>query len=358
MDSILAQELVDHIIGLLDDSPNAFRACALVSRSWVYSAQARIFRRIAFVSINLAENERRWVRLHEALDTSPHLIGHIHQLNVYTLDNRLSAETLFALCNFPFTHLGTVSVDYDGLALSTALALQQLLSLPTLRHLRIKCYHMEPTIFGRIWDRCSAGLRHLDVASYPGFSDASLFTQHFSSPVRLDSLQIDDTLDGWLTNSHFLFDLSHLKMLSVFNNTNVLLSPNFLPAHQTIEVLDLVVSSNQQMIDLSTFPRLSLLRISTYSREPWPSVLGTLSSIPLSNRIRTMTLCFNGAGPPKKLDSHLSSLPIHHPATVEFEMGPNQYARLILTLPQLSAQNVIRRLDYQQEWFKNITGTL
>ncbi|KAJ7133298.1 hypothetical protein C8R44DRAFT_870704 [Mycena epipterygia] len=344
MDSILAQELIDHIISFLHDSPGAFRACALVSQSWVYSAQARIFRCITFVSTNVAENDRQWARLQHTLDTSPHLIRHIRQLDVYTPDNQLSAETFLAICNFPFTHLDGVSVRYDGVALLTALALQQLLSLPTLRHLRIQCHRTEPTIFLQIWNRCSASLRHLALLSRHRFSDTLLSTHHSSMPVRLESLQIESTLDGCP------FDVSHLKALSVFDKTDIFQSPNFMAAHQTIEVLDFAVYSNQQTIDLSSFPRLVFLRISTFSREPWLSVLvlRALSSIPPSNRIRTMTLHFNGGGVPKELDGQLASLPIHHSATVEFEMNPTQYAQLILTLPRLNAQNTVRRVDYQK----------
>ncbi|KAJ7105233.1 hypothetical protein C8R44DRAFT_745949 [Mycena epipterygia] len=63
--SHLAQELVDHIISFLHDSPTDWPACALVSHSC-----------IRFVSAHSA-NERRWARFQETTHTSLHLIQHI-----------------------------------------------------------------------------------------------------------------------------------------------------------------------------------------------------------------------------------------------------------------------------------------
>ncbi|KAJ7133301.1 hypothetical protein C8R44DRAFT_870706 [Mycena epipterygia] len=249
------------------------------------------------MSTNVAENDRQWARLQHTLDTPPHLIRHIRPLDIAALGDGLSAETFVAICNFPFTHLGRVLVNYNDLILSIALALQQLLSLPTLRHLRIK------------------NLRHLELCTLHTSPDAPLSAQHYSSPIRLESLHIQNTLDAY---SCFPFDLSHLKALSVSDKTDVIQSPNFMVAHQTIEILDLAIYSNQRKIDLSSFPRLSLLRIFAFSWERWPCVLRTLSSISPSNCIRTLTLRGVPAQLGGQLDGQLASLPTDYLTVIEF----------------------------------------
>lgn len=170
------------------------------------------------------------------------------------MSERLSEETFLAICNFPFTHLEGASVTCRSLTLASALALQQLLSLPTLCRAHIECYNYgtrtKPAHFLQIWDRCSTSLRHLVVGSANSFSGAVLSTQHSSSPIPLESLQILQSLqtlqisrniDRWLTHTLCPLDFSRLKALSILSNTEVLQSPTFLPAHRTIEVLDLTV---------------------------------------------------------------------------------------------------------------------
>ncbi|KAJ7110616.1 hypothetical protein C8R44DRAFT_261749 [Mycena epipterygia] len=236
--SQLPHELVDHIIGSLD-SPDDLPACALVCRCWVYAAQSRIFQRISFGSSIQAKNARVWAHFQEISSASPHLIRYVRRLHVSALREQLSAETFLAICNFPFTNLDGAFVSCHSLTLSSALALQQLLSLPTLRRVHIKCYRTEPMVFLQIWDRGALSLRHLELGSRPEISDALLSTQNYSAPIRLESLRITRNLDRWLTHSLCPFDFSRLKELSTLSvDPAILQSPNFLPAHRTIEVLD------------------------------------------------------------------------------------------------------------------------
>ncbi|KAJ7110610.1 hypothetical protein C8R44DRAFT_800331 [Mycena epipterygia] len=346
--SQLAQELVDHIIDFLHDSQDDLAACALVSRSWTYAAQSQIFQRIAFGLSIQAENARMWARFQGISNASPHLIRYVRRLHVSALREQLSAETFLAICNFPFTNLDGAFVSCHSLTLSSALALQQLLSLPTLRREHIKCYRTEPMVFLQIWDRCALSLRHLELGSRPEISDALLSTQNCSAPIRLESLRIRRNFDRWLTHSLCPFDFSRLKLLSTFSvDPAILQSPNFSSAHRTIEVLDVAVYSDKP-IDLSSFPSLTLLRISAFAATSLPTILDTLSSIAPANRILKIVLSFmlDPAVPFEQLDSRLSCLPLHHSAVIEFGTSPDHYARLITNLPRLSSQNVLRRTDF------------
>ncbi|KAJ7720988.1 hypothetical protein B0H14DRAFT_3008224 [Mycena olivaceomarginata] len=104
----LAQELTDHIIGFLHDSPSDWPACALVSRSWVYATQAHIFRCLYLLSDG-GTNERRWARFLELCAKSPDLTRHVRQLGVTIFgQRRMSTETFLSICTFPFTRLDGV----------------------------------------------------------------------------------------------------------------------------------------------------------------------------------------------------------------------------------------------------------
>ncbi|KAJ7133325.1 hypothetical protein C8R44DRAFT_870731 [Mycena epipterygia] len=266
----VAQELIDPIIGLLHHSPDALRACALVSRFWVYAAQARIFRRVAFMSPTLAGNERKWVHFQEALDASSHLIGHTHQLAAYIPDNRLSAETFLAICDFPFSHghLDGVSVRYDAIE-------------PT---------HSPPPA------HMVLSLSHLTLLSRHRSSTTPLSAQHSSTPVCLESLQIESILDGCP------FDVSHLKALSVFDKkTYYYFNPRTLwPPIKQSKSPTLRFMFLPQIIDLSSFPKLVLLRISAFFSEPWPSACASRAL--QYTAIEPHPLCFNGGGVQRTAD--------------------------------------------------------
>ncbi|KAJ6553735.1 hypothetical protein DFH09DRAFT_1318759 [Mycena vulgaris] len=115
---MLTQELLEQIIDFLHDRESDLKACSLVSRA--------------------------------------------HRLDIRLRQISCSVETYAAICNFPFTHLKAV---YTTLTLfsASAIALQQLLVLPTLRSAQIGCASYDPATFMRIWDRCSPTIRHLGI---------------------------------------------------------------------------------------------------------------------------------------------------------------------------------------------------
>ncbi|KAJ7144178.1 hypothetical protein C8R44DRAFT_865148 [Mycena epipterygia] len=190
---------------------------------------------------------------------------HVHRLDVDGL--RLSAETFVAICNFPFTHLGGASFSNIDLKPPSTLALQQLVTLAP------------------IWDRCSPALRQLDVQAISRSLDPSysfLPTPHFILPVHLEALSVTRFEDDWLIRSPHPFNSSGLRSLSI---TELIHSPNFVPALQAIETLDLAIDVDNPGMDLSWFPRLTLLRMPVLPTGSWPAVLITLATVVTANRI-------------------------------------------------------------------------
>ncbi|KAJ7114065.1 hypothetical protein C8R44DRAFT_881614 [Mycena epipterygia] len=348
----LAQELVDHIIGFLRDSPRDLSTCALVARSWVFVAQSHVFRNASFKSESTPlENEYRLARFQETLSTSPHLIRLVRQLHIDLYE--VSTELFVTICNLPFTHLEEIRVLYPP---PSPLALQQLLSLPSLLRLEMRGGRLEP----QIWDRCFS-LRHLNLHYYEESTESHPTRQ--SSPIRLESLRItnSDHVCNWLTNTPF--DFSGLKALSLDHadllGKNLLGSQQLVSAPPTIEILDLALtgSMNKPTIDLSSFPRLRHLRISDVSSETWPWMSAMLSTITSSTKISTIRIViyyFLIDVAMEQLDLQLSQLPSS--STVEFSLQPYEYARIAPTLPRLCSKNMLRRVDDDRDWFQSLVG--
>ncbi|KAJ7116876.1 hypothetical protein C8R44DRAFT_202104 [Mycena epipterygia] len=349
-----AQELVDHIIGFLHDSPHDWPACALVSRSWVYAAQAHIFRH-ASLKIDEPTDERLGNRFLATLEMSPHLIRHVRHLQV-TRTHRLSTrstETFPAICNFPFTHLDRVDVTIWHPEPSYMLCAQQLISLPTIRRIQMICILTDPSDYFQMWDRCSPRLAHLSI--YSNLRSTSILppSQPPPSYIRLESLDLQQTvsvgLNDWLRQPLCPFDFSRLKHLAIWTNIGLLISPKFTPALQTIETLDLHTGPNKPTLDLALFPRLGLFRI---RGNAWSWVYTTLSTITSSNRI--LKILFVGAfhgTTPEEFDSHLSTLPIS--PIIELQMATNA---ITPNLPRLTSANLPRRVKYDEYFFQRITG--
>ncbi|KAJ7088285.1 hypothetical protein C8R44DRAFT_751861 [Mycena epipterygia] len=322
--SQLAQELVDHIITFLHDSPADWPACALVSRSWVHTAQSHIFRQICFVSAQ-STNEDRWARFQQISHISPHLIHHVRQLHV--ADSAVSSETFLAICNFPFARLDGASVQLGTVTPSFTLAVQKLFSLPTLRRVQI-------------WDECSRSLEHLELSCSLGEAEGFHFAQQSSLAIRLESLAIrtvDIDVLEWLTPTHCPLDFSGLRALSLCKYTDLLGSETFAPALQTIETLDLTSEYVKPTIDLSSFPNLTLLRI-FLSFVSWPRI----TRIVFAGSFLGITS--------DELDLQLSGLPIS--PRLEFELSPAIYARTIPKFPLLSSRNMLHRANEDPEWFR------
>ncbi|KAJ7703884.1 hypothetical protein B0H17DRAFT_1193822 [Mycena rosella] len=226
----LPQELTNHIIDLLHDAPTALKACALVSHAFTYAAQSHIFRHICIGCRRLMESsdiDRKWFRLQEKLHTSPHLIRHIHRLEPHS--RRMSIETLQAICSFPFTHLKHL---FTVISPESAMALQQLASLPCLRSLGIRCRFPVMSTFLQIWDRCSPHIRHSDLSGYLILTDTfHAIPHHCSQPIRLESVRIAavEGVRDWVNHALCPSDFSGLTGLSIYIHTEVVRWSKFVP---------------------------------------------------------------------------------------------------------------------------------
>ncbi|KAJ7116906.1 hypothetical protein C8R44DRAFT_791639 [Mycena epipterygia] len=355
MDQV-TQELVDHIIGFLHDSPRDWPACALVSRSWVYAAQAHIFRRVS-LKIEESTDEHLGNRFLATLEKSPHLIRHVRQLQVMRagrLSTR-STDPFPAICHFPFTHLDRVDVTLSLSEASCILGLQQLLSLPTIRRAKIACHFVDPSHFAQIWDRCSPRLAHLAIFYSQSPKD---FPPSQSPPsyIRLQSLDFGEMmasagLRDWLTHPLCPFDFSRIKHLAVATSTELIVSYKLEPGLKTIETLDVHIERIRPPLNLSLLPRLALLRFHG-CWQAWPWVYTTLSTI--TSRSRIIKIIFVGGfhgTTPEEFDLFISNLPIS--PIVELQMATNA---ITPNLPRLTSANLLRRVKYDQYFFQRITG--
>ncbi|KAJ7450500.1 hypothetical protein B0H11DRAFT_2077166 [Mycena galericulata] len=315
------QELVDHTIGYLERYAD-LTACALVSRSWVDTAQVQLFREIHLDLNRLSANESRWSLLCATLTLSPRLIRYIQRL--YIKSSRMHERVFSAICVFPFAHLLDVFVSSErDIVISDAMSTQSLFSLPTLRRIGLAGEFMEPAVFLNIWARCSRSVRHLHLQALQRvYDEFETIPPLEELPISLESLGIEYTecVADWLVHDHCCFDLSQLKLLSLHTNIHLLRrrplcisKPQLLPHHL-----------------------------------PCPLILPVLSTIAPTNRIHTISLVASFSDPELgELDAALSGLA----PVVELTMGPERYSHAAPFLPLLRATDCLRRVDYDAQWF-------
>ncbi|KAJ6525920.1 hypothetical protein DFH09DRAFT_1095478 [Mycena vulgaris] len=331
----MPQELVNHIIDFLHDTPTDLKACALVSRAFVYEAQSHIFKELSIGNFGAMKSDidALWSRCQATMHASPHLVQHIHRFELYP--RPMSTDTLSTICTFPFTHLKEIRISPVILSHSIAIALQQLFGLPTLRFVRLHCSFNSPSTLIEIWDRCPPGLKHLELGCSHLSSQTSTEAFHPTpprrpAPIRLDSLRIMAPVMGlrdWMDHPLCPFDFSGLRVVSISDRIEVLRWSKIIPALRTVEVLDFAVFGPDTRIDLSSCLDLAFLRISVNGYYDWPMVLNTvLSTIAPSNHIRKIVISgvFTDGIAAEELDAGLSSLPMHHLPAFHFEMDPDE----------------------------------
>ncbi|KAJ6534190.1 hypothetical protein B0H19DRAFT_1241392 [Mycena capillaripes] len=345
------QELVDHCIGFLSSSIPDLLACALVSRAWVYTAQRHLFKTvyIPYKVSGTVQTERFWWRLHDSLLASPHLIRHIHRLHITATS--FSITSLSVICSFQFTHLDCVVFTSLGiLSEPKVLALQRLLSLPSLRRAKIQCTVDQLTTFSKIWENFSPSIKRLELSCYSERNDFAP-TDRFR-PIALESLRIGilQGADGWLTNNFV-----GLKALSLGESAKVPWR-RFLPALEALEALDVTITNTETGLNFAAFSRLALLRISVRfppSIADSRSTFDSLAHISPSNHIR-IVIHSTGTNIYDDLDSKLSSLPMDHAPVVALEMHIGQYELARQSFPLLTSKNMLRRTDHIVPWFEDL----
>ncbi|KAJ7473840.1 hypothetical protein B0H11DRAFT_2036185 [Mycena galericulata] len=302
-------ELVDHAISFLS-SPDDFRACALVSRSWVHPAQSRIFSELA---ISSNRNDKSLSRLLAILEDSPHLAGFISTLTIRIVV--IEPSYLSRLSLLPYRRLTALSISCGNrLGLEESLALQELLSVPSLVSTAFWCAFERREDFLRIWERCSVNIKHYShwpVMYEPTPQEAIGQAIAVPKRVKLESLHCFsfNSCTSWLEDSECPFDISCLKAFSSSFNDEV---HGGLPAtaYATIEIISSNLYSNPY--DLSGFQRLAQVKIKTDGLEV-SSDLGMIRTIHPQNRgiLEAIQVCIYSADNIKTwsdLDSEISIL--------------------------------------------------
>ncbi|KAJ7721824.1 hypothetical protein DFH07DRAFT_857408 [Mycena maculata] len=348
------QELLDQCIYLMRGSKSDLTACALVARSWVYPAQSLLFQEIDpwHLKRGLGDHRRLWLHILEILRTSPHLIRHIRRLHVYA--HGLANETFSEICLFPFTHLEDVKIRPFDLPPTVAVAIQGLLSLPTLLRLDIECSFPDFVTFVQIWGRCSPSITKISLGSCHILDDYEEIPPYSTAPVNVEYLRftsMDEGIGYWLRQDICPLNLSCLRVLSVGQHTDVLRWPRLASSLRTLEALEFNIPQLNESIDFSLFPELSCVRVCVFAgRAPWSKALDTFSTISPSNCLSNVTIFgFFDQGGCEKLDSVLSQRLVHPWTTVELQPKNNRL-NPIPYFPQLNSRNMLRRTAHDPQW--------
>ncbi|KAJ7662571.1 hypothetical protein DFH06DRAFT_355485 [Mycena polygramma] len=356
---LVVQELLDHCIRFLRDSPSDLKICALVSRRWVNGAQSLLFQKI------LINTSDRWLELQSILQSSPYLVQHIQTLIINPLP--FSDDAFSALCNFDFTNLRQLYV-YGTTPYHTPTSItsfQALLSRPSLIHIIFQLDTAPTPSFFALWDRCSPSLRHLELYfSYGPSAHYQPRENRSLPPIALESLRImilsrvEDVAD-WLTHPLGPFDVANLRVLSIVNHPEDLWRA--LPsAFCSIKALEFTAQQSGTPFELSTLPDLEILRIQLF-RGVTKQVVNTLSTAGPANRIRRLILTmarYIGADECGELDAKLADVlqVMDPPPTVELQMDAGEYEEYVLLFPRLTARNLIHWFEPTRSWFCDYVG--
>ncbi|KAJ7476285.1 hypothetical protein B0H11DRAFT_1308996 [Mycena galericulata] len=146
---------------------------------------------------------------------------------------------------------------------------------------------------------------------------------------------------------------------------------------KTVRVLDIYDTAGEQALDLSTFPNLSVLRVSlNESISISSTMLSTLSTV-ASSSVRTIIIDLNfydrneghirslSESEYPALDAILSTLPMPDPPTIEFEVTHNKnrtFETVMKSFPALRARDMLRlvhrRDDVSGTWWKDLVDSV
>ncbi|KAJ6462241.1 hypothetical protein C8R47DRAFT_99115 [Mycena vitilis] len=357
---LLIQELLEHCISFLRNSPSDLKRCALVSRRWAGGAQSHLSQKISIGKKN------RWFKLHATLNSSPHLIRHIQSLIVR--HSSLSDDAFSAVCNFAFTDLRQLYIY----AMSPShpppsiLPLKSLLIRPNLNHLILQLDTAPTPSFFPLWNHCSRSVRHLELYFSQGSSvPYKKSPNRTRPPVPLESLRIMtmsrvSDIGDWLTDSMGPFDLTNLRVLSIVNCPEDRW-PILPPIFRSITALEFTAQGSGAPFDLSTLPKLETLRIDQCSATTTQMVMGVVSTVGPANHIRRLLLNmarYFDAEDCVELDAKLADVfqELDPLPTVELQMDAAQYGEYVQSFPRLNAHNVMRRFEPTRSWFSDYAG--
>jgi hypothetical protein len=372
--AMIPQELVDYCIDFLHGSIPDLTACALVSRSWVHSAQFHIFSNLVLgtpgytygSTAPLATHRLRCSRLCELFAASPHFIRLIQRLDVFI--DSIPPDSLAAIADVPFTHVKTISVAGNYIAPPIIPAIQQLLSLASLADIAISGNFRSADAFARVLARCSPHVVHVtfgNIRTPPGEPAASPPPHGAQRPkIALEAFDIwwSDTIHAWL-DAQTIFDFSQLRRLALNDNVGLPRLPALAPAIAGIQHLQFhprpvrtalassefifidIYSQNfdLQTMDLAPFVALTSLEILIDKAWDVPIALRALATLPAGAPIHAITVRCDADAPRccGPFDVPLSALPnplrvVHFVCSAKTTEGIEGY------FPALGARGLLR----------------
>ncbi|KAJ6555422.1 hypothetical protein DFH09DRAFT_1318209 [Mycena vulgaris] len=297
------QELLDHTIDYLSDSPCDLISCALVAKSWVYRARRHIYRSLDLTPDDQSgcnEIEIKFHRLSHTLQMAPHLVSLIRGISV-----PLNSGVLADLAGVPFTHLAELRLEctsYPWAAAAqpaTVAPLQILLRLPSLRRAHLWGYLEPISILDDYFEGCSRDIQHLHLAldnleAYPG---ACAVVNDSPCPPRpmipLAHLSIPRELETWMRGLRCPFDFTQLTSLELRATDWAPMQGTLAPCLPQLELLGLTSFSQDSDIDLRALPALKRLNVSLVeTTDGLRALAALLARLPPWNEFRHLAITF------------------------------------------------------------------
>ncbi|KAJ7492984.1 hypothetical protein B0H11DRAFT_2006824 [Mycena galericulata] len=356
------QELLDHCIGFLADSPADLCACALISRAWVHASQSRLFAAVSLHGRNETSMERV-LELLEVWDASPHLVRHTTRLSMNL--SEIDTAHFMRICHVPFIRLSSLELSGSVSDPKTSASIQRLLSLQNLRSVKLMCYFERRVFAQEIWVHASPSIEHVVLGGFLG--DDAYDTQGtvpeppHTSRLKLKSFHIftADPSQWWFQDEdYFPFDISALKSFTYFGGPSlvqIVRSRAFAPALRTIEILTLFAFLGSPP-DLRDFSRLRHLDVQVPDNVDTLLLVAALQMLSPNNFIETLAIRASERRPITtetwhRLDEAMSaeqmpSLKIVyiHPWTSSPATASERF------FPVLTERKVIPRLDAHPHW--------
>ncbi|KAK6969111.1 hypothetical protein R3P38DRAFT_3298759 [Favolaschia claudopus] len=274
------------------------------------------------------EEDILW-QFHSSLVSSPHLVGLVRELDLWS--SLFEYFTIAAFCEVSFTHLERLTLGMPAAERELS-PIQSLLSVASLRRLELSVLANAFVIsdYQYLLKYFSPAIQHLDMqfdlstttihppadTSVPTLISLRLWVECIREPAPLDPVLS-------------YFNLSELKAISIDASSDVIFPWDKITLDM-IQILDIsIMSESTTFGDLGRFVNLRFLRIRIDSDGGRPStavsILQMATRCPVMRTIVVSVFAFqvNHANSEDyaELDSVLASLPSHIVVELEFEDG-------------------------------------
>ncbi|KAJ6548644.1 hypothetical protein B0H19DRAFT_1379028 [Mycena capillaripes] len=254
-------ELCAYIIDFLHGSAVDLKSCALVSHAFTFPAQGHLFNEIHILSSSTAT---ALVRL---LQATPHLLPLVQRVKALVNSDILAHITKICLPRLNYLLLS--QVGYNAVSTSRVYALQDLISLPSLRTLIIGGVKFrDSAALDLLFERCTPSLQRIDLRNVtlkdPHVSIPSSPPAAQSRPrVLLKALHLMQSINvgRWLLDSQCRLDVSQLSYIDLYSSSSPELAQALGAASTTIEELHLHTADLMTGLSLAPFTIIKKLQI-------------------------------------------------------------------------------------------------